>query len=54
MPVNFDNFTRGTVTIRQALIESLNIPAVIVLDAVGTARLVARMKRAHVEPQLPR
>jgi penicillin-binding protein 1C len=53
VPVNFDNFTRGTVTIHQALIESLNIPAVIVLDAVGTARLVARMKRAFADPQLP-
>lgn len=53
VPVNFDNFTRGTVTIHQALIESLNIPAVIVLDAVGTARLVARMKRAHADPKLP-
>ena len=53
VPVNFDNFTRGTVTIHQALVESLNIPAVIVLDAVGTARLVARMKRANAVPQLP-
>ena len=53
VPVNFDNFTRGTVTIRQALTESLNIPAVIVLDAVGTARFVARMKRAEAVPRLP-
>ncbi len=53
VPVNFDNFTRGTVTIHQALVESLNIPAVIVLDAVGTARLVSRMKRAYVDPKLP-
>ena len=53
VPVNFDNFTRGTVTIHQALVESLNIPAVIVLDAVGTARFVSRMKRAHAEPKLP-
>ncbi len=53
VPVNFDNFTRGTVTIRQALTESLNIPAVIVLDAVGTARLVSRMNRAHATPILP-
>lgn len=53
VPVNFDNFTRGTVTIHQALVESLNIPAVVVLDAVGTARLVARMKRAYASPQLP-
>ncbi|RYE08849.1 MAG: penicillin-binding protein 1C [Hyphomicrobiales bacterium] len=53
VPVNFDNFTRGTVTIRQALTESLNIPAVVVLDAVGTARLVSRMNRAHARPILP-
>ena len=53
VPVNFDNFTRGTVTIHQALLESLNIPAVIVLDAVGTARLVSRMKRAYADPKLP-
>src|SRR5690606_38839968 len=38
VPVNFDGFSRGTVTIRQALPESLNAPAVVVLDAVGTAR----------------
>jgi penicillin-binding protein 1C len=53
LPVNFDGFSRGTVTIRQALIQSLNIPAVIVLDAVGTARLVSRLRRASVIPQLP-
>jgi penicillin-binding protein 1C len=53
VPVNFDNFTRGTVTIHDALVQSLNIPAVVVLDAVGTARLVSRMKRAYAEPQLP-
>ncbi len=53
VPVNFDNFTRGTVTIRQALTESLNIPAIVVLDAVGSARLVARIRRAHANPLLP-
>jgi penicillin-binding protein 1C len=53
VPVNFDNFTRGTVSIRQALTESLNIPAVVVLDAVGTARLVSRIRRAHANPLLP-
>jgi len=53
VPVNFDGFSRGTVTIRQALTESLNIPAVVVLDAVGTARLVSRLKRAHANPLLP-
>ena len=53
VPVNFDGFSRGTVSMRQALIESLNVPAVIVLDAAGTARLVARMRRAHARPVLP-
>jgi penicillin-binding protein 1C len=52
-PANFDGFHRGTVTIREALTESLNVPAVVVLDAVGPARLVARLKRAGAAPALP-
>ncbi|SFV28958.1 penicillin-binding protein 1C [Devosia crocina] len=53
VPVNFDGFNRGTVTIHDALTESLNIPAVVVLDAVGPARLVSRLRRAHANPRLP-
>lgn len=53
VPVNFDGFNRGTVTIHDALTQSLNIPAVVVLDAVGVARLVARLKRANANPLLP-
>ena len=53
VPVNFDGFNRGTVTIHDALTESLNIPAVVVLDAVGPARLVSRLRRAHADPRLP-
>lgn len=53
VPVNFDGFNRGTTTIHDALTESLNIPAVVVLDAVGPARLVSRLKRAHANPLLP-
>ncbi len=53
VPVNFDGFSRGTVTVRQALTESLNIPAVVVLDAVGPSRLISRMKRAYADPRLP-
>jgi penicillin-binding protein 1C len=52
-PTNFDGEYRGTVTIREALTQSLNVPAVIVLDAVGPARLVARLKRAAAHPMLP-
>jgi len=39
--------------VRRALQLSLNVPAVRLLDAVGPARLVARMRRAGAEPQLP-
>lgn len=53
VPANFDGFSRGTVTIREALVQSLNVPAVLVLDAVGPARLLARLKRANVNPILP-
>jgi len=52
-PGNFDKHHRGTVTIREALTQSLNAPAVVVLDAVGPARLVARLKRAGANPVLP-
>lgn len=52
-PKNFDKTFQGTVTIRKALEMSLNVPAVQVLEAVGPARLVARMKRSGVTPKLP-
>ncbi len=51
MPKNFDEDFLGTVAIRQALAHSLNIPAVKVLHRVGTARFVARLKRAGFSPQ---
>jgi penicillin-binding protein 1C len=52
-PTNFDREFQGTVSVRRALQASLNIPAVRLLDAVGPARLVARLRRARVEPVLP-
>jgi penicillin-binding protein 1C len=52
-PSNFDGFNRGTVTVREALQESLNVPAIVALNAVGPAKLVARLKRAAVSAQLP-
>ncbi len=52
-PQNFDGFHRGTVTVRQALQDSLNVPAIVALNAVGPARLVARLKRAAVNARLP-
>ncbi len=53
VPANFDLGFQGTVTVRRALQLSLNIPAVKLLDAVGPARLVARMRRAGAHPVLP-
>lgn len=48
-PQNFDRSFRGTVTVRQALIMSLNLPVVRVTEAVGPARLVQALQRAGVE-----
>jgi penicillin-binding protein 1C len=52
-PVNFDGYYRGTVTMREALQQSLNVPAVIVLNEVGPALLVSRLRRAGASPVLP-
>jgi len=52
-PKNFDEDFHGTVTIRDALAQSLNIPAVKVLSAVGPGRLAGRFRRAGVQPVLP-
>lgn len=52
-PTNFDREFQGTVSVRHALQASLNIPAVRLLEAVGPARLTARLRRAGVEPVLP-
>jgi len=42
-PRNFDRGFQGTVTVREALHQSLNVPAVSVLDRVGPVRLAATM-----------
>ena len=44
-PKNFDEDFHGTVTMREALAQSLNIPAVKVLAAVGPGKLVGRFRR---------
>jgi len=53
-PKNFELAHQGTVTVREALQLSLNVPAVRLLDAVGPARLTARLRRAGLTPVLPR
>jgi penicillin-binding protein 1C len=52
-PKNFDEDFHGTVTIRDALAQSLNIPAVKVLNAVGPGRLMGRFRRLGLDPQMP-
>ncbi|HEU0222624.1 MAG TPA: transglycosylase domain-containing protein, partial [Paracoccaceae bacterium] len=52
-PENFDRKYRGTVHLRTALQLSLNVPAVSLLESVGPARLMARLRRAGAEPRLP-
>jgi penicillin-binding protein 1C len=53
-PENFDDTFHGTVTAGQALQQSLNLPAVQLLEAVGPARLVARLKMAGAQIELPK
>jgi penicillin-binding protein 1C len=52
-PKNFDDEFRGTVTIREALGLSLNIPAVQVLSEIGPARLNGRLRRVGLRTVLP-
>lgn len=53
-PENFDLSFQGTVTARRALQLSLNVPAVELMDAVGPARFIARLRAAGAGIQLPR
>uniref|UniRef100_UPI0035CAE7EC penicillin-binding protein 1C n=1 Tax=uncultured Methylobacterium sp. TaxID=157278 RepID=UPI0035CAE7EC len=53
-PENFDLTYQGTVTARRALQLSLNVPAVALMEAVGPARFVARLRQAGAAILLPR
>jgi len=52
-PQNFDGQFRGSLTVREALQLSLNIPPVILLNELGPARLIAAMKRGGADPIVP-
>jgi penicillin-binding protein 1C len=52
-PANLDLTYQGTVTARQALQLSLNVPAIELLDSIGPQRLMARMGAAGVRAELP-
>jgi len=53
-PENFDMTFQGTVPVRKALQLSLNVPAIALLDRVGTSRLAARLRQAGVSLVLPK
>ncbi|WMS43197.1 penicillin-binding protein 1C [Acuticoccus sp. MNP-M23] len=52
-PENFDDEFHGMVTVEEALRQSLNVPAVTVLEALGPIRLVTRLEEAGAAIVLP-
>ena len=52
-PENFDLSFQGSVTARRALQSSLNLPAVALLDAIGPARFISRLRNAGARVVLP-
>ncbi len=52
-PRNFDRGYQGTVTIRTALQQSLNVPAVALLDRVGPERFFAGLRQSGAGLMLP-
>ncbi len=53
-PANFDGRHHGVVSLTQALILSLNTPAVAALARIGPGRLSQRLRRLNVDLRLPR
>ncbi|MEA2910334.1 MAG: penicillin-binding protein [Bradyrhizobium sp.] len=53
-PENFDMTFQGTVAVRRALQQSLNVPAIALLDRVGAGRLASRLKQAGANLVLPK
>ncbi|THD73663.1 MAG: penicillin-binding protein 1C [Bradyrhizobium sp.] len=53
-PENFDMTFQGTVSVRRALQQSLNVPAVALLDRVGASRLSSRLRQAGANLVLPK
>jgi penicillin-binding protein 1C len=53
LPRNFDHDHMGAVTVRRALQQSLNVPAVLALEKVGPQRFLSTLRSAGVAPGLP-
>lgn len=52
-PQNFDGIFRGDVRVADALRLSLNLPAVQLTEAIGPRNLIAALRRAGTDPQVP-
>ena len=52
-PENFDGLFRGDIRVRRALQLSLNIPVVVLTEALGPANLMAGLRRSGARPELP-
>ena len=52
-PLNYDRKFEGPVTLRRALEDSRNIPAVKVMDELGPSNVVAYAKRFGLRGELP-
>ena len=52
-PTNFDKSYQGTVTVAEALRQSLNVPAVMLLEMAGPVRLRSRLEQAGMRLGLP-
>lgn len=50
LPRNFDHDHQGAVTVRRALQQSLNVPAVLALEKVGPERFLRTLRAAGAEP----
>src|SRR5262245_40225590 len=53
-PGNFQQSFHGPVSVSEALVKSLNVPAVEVLEKVGPARFVAMLRRGGLKLEFPR
>jgi penicillin-binding protein 1C len=53
-PENFDMTFQGTVPVKKALQMSLNVPAIALLDRVGSSRLASRLRQAGANLVLPK
>ena len=53
-PGNFQQSFHGPVSVSEALVKSLNVPAVEVLEQLGPARFVAMLRRGGLKLQFPK